>query len=415
MRYVSVIALLASTAALAGCAGGDGSALSLAASGSVCGVNDPNCATPTPVPTTTTTTTTGTTTTNTGNPTTVVTPPPPPPPPPNIGNAVTFTTGDTTIALENSVLKSPMSTPAVSRLTTTTSPNTAKFEINSRSPNNALWPIAKTMNLYRSGTGLGGTYKEYHALTTSSTGTAADEELQVWSWNNSYATQYRDVTGAGTTGEALHQAWSFGGTRTAKANMPISGTANYNGQFTATAKTWNWENSVGATNQTIDFNNVWRVKGTSAITADFTTATVTGTLTPVTWNAYQTMNNARGFKDVLATNVLDPNNPAYWGYFNFLQSTILLNGTITTSDTAGNSITGTAILNPADGWITNSTLNPFYGAFFDDPTKTGTANPIEVTGVFSVEAAIPAPTGGDIAINGDRRGNMQMSGVFNAQ
>jgi hypothetical protein len=271
------------------------------------------------------------------------------------------------------------------------------------------------MGLYRTGTGLGGTYKEYHALTTSSTGTTADEELQVWRWDYSYATQYRDVTGAGSTGEALHQAWSFGGTRTAKANMPVGGTAQYLGEFTATAKTWNWENSVGSTLQTIDFNNVWRVKGASEINADFTTATVTGTLTPVTWNAYQTLNSARGYKDVGATDVADPNNPAYWGYFNFMQSKILLNGTIATSATTGNSITGTATLDPTDGWISNSTLNPFYGAFFDDPTKTGTANPVEVTGVFAVEAVIPSPTGGNTAINGDRRGNIEMSGLFNAQ
>jgi hypothetical protein len=400
MRYVSIIALLASTTALAGCAGGDGSALSLAASGPVCGVNDPNCATPTPV-------------TAVVVPTKVVVPPPvlPPPPPPNIGNAVKITTGDTTIALEKSLLVSPKTNPALSKLTITSSPSTAKFEINTQSPNNALWPIAKTMELYRSGTGLDGTYKEYRALATSSTGTASDEELQVWSWNNSYATQYRDLTGADKKGEAVHQAWSFGGTRTAKANMPVSGNPTYNGKFAATAKTWNWENS-NSNSQTIDFNTNWRVSGTSSIVVDFTTATVSGTLNPLIWNAYQ--DRLPGpFKDVIATDTTDPNNPSHWGFVNFMTSDILLNGTITTSATGGNSITGSTSIDPNDGWVSNSTLNPFYGAFFDDPTKIGTADPVEVTGIFAVEASLPDPSGGDTAINGDRRNNIEISGVFN--
>jgi hypothetical protein len=384
-----MLALLAATTALGGCPSSDGSAFSLANSGPVCGVDAGQCATPsvtapttlTPVPVTTT-------------------------PPPNVGNATTLATGDPTIALEKSVLVSSKANPAFSTLTIGTAPSTATFAIDPKSPNSALWPASKTLDEYAfgstssGGVGLGGTYKEYRALSTSSAGNAADEELQVWNWKYSYGTQYRDISAAG--GEASHQAWSFGGTRTKAAAMPTSGSAVYNGQFGATAKTWSWINTKNPA-QTVDFNNIWRVNGNSQLTANFATGGFTGILTPTNWNAIAALNGGTGFTDVAANTATPDAN-----HHPFMDSKIILNGTIATNATTGNAVTGTASEDPNDGWVTNGTLNPMYAGFFGP-----TAN--EVTGIFNVEAVSPQPTGGIIPINDDRRGFIEMSGVFNGQ
>ncbi len=249
------------------------------------------------------------------------------------------------------------------------------------------------------GVGLGGTYNEYRSLSTSSAGTAQDEELQVWTWGNSYATQYRDVTAGG---EASHQAWSFGGTKTPKAAMDaIVGDVSYTGKFGATAKTSNWVDST-LVSQTVSHNNIWRVEGDSSLTANFGTGAFSGTLTPQLWNAYQTMNGASGFHTIDLSAPLDAN------YAGFMSSNIVLKGTITNNITTGNSITGTAEMDTGDGWLTNSTTNPMYAGVFG-------ANADEITGAFALEATAPAPLGGNLPINDDRRGYIEMSGVFNGQ
>lgn len=155
----------------------------------------------------------------------------------NVGNSTKHTTGDTTIVLESAVLKSPAN-GSHSKLTLTSgTPNTAKIQIDTKTSNNSNWPIPKTMDEYQYGTdatggaGLGGTCKEYRSLTATDTGTTVDEELQVWTWDYSYGTQYREVAGGG---DARRQAWSFGGTKTAA--MPSGGTANYTGRYGATSK-----------------------------------------------------------------------------------------------------------------------------------------------------------------------------------
>jgi hypothetical protein len=92
----------------------------------------------------------------------------------------------------------------------------------------------------------------------------------------------------------------------------------------------------------------------------------------------------------------------------FMSTNVVLQGTITSAAATGNKIVGTAVLDPAGGSITNSTLNPMYASFFGP-----TAN--EVTGIFNFEATFLAPSGGVIPINNDTRGNIEMSGVFNGQ
>lgn len=329
------------------------------------------------------------------------TPPPDPvdptdptaPPNTNIGNQTRLATGDTTIALENAVLKSPAN-GSLSRLTLTSgTTNTAKLEIDTKTKNNKNWPIPKTMNEYVFGTnasggvGLGGTYKEYHSIDTDEEGgPIVDEELQVWSWDNSYATQYREVAGGG---DARRQAWSFGGVRTTA--MPVGGQATYNGAYAATSKTWNWINDPSLI-KTIDANNTWRVTGTSSLTADFDTHQLDGTLTPTTWNAFRTMGGQTGFADVASANSADPN------WMMFMDDDVIIKGTIT-----GNAVSGKASLDPAQGWINGT--NPMYAGFFGDGAR-------EVTGAYNFLAVIPAPIGGDLPINDDRRGFVQQSGVF---
>jgi hypothetical protein len=418
MRYFSMLALLAATTALGGCPDPDGIAGQNAAKNFVCGVD--NCIDPpAPVPT----------------PTPTPTPVPIPAPPPNIGNDVSLSSGDSTIALEKSVLVSQKANPAYSKLTIDPLASTAKFEIDPKSPNSALWPKAKVMEEYLPGTTapnyvsgsnsqgtitLPGpytqTYKEYRLLSSNSAGVAADEELQVWNWKYSYGTQYRDTTSGG--GDAIHQAWSFGGTRTASASIPVSGTAQYNGLFNATAKTSNFLDSKDAL-QTVAWSNIWAVAGQSKLTADFASGQFSGVLTPLYWSTEASRNGATGrwVVDLTLPAVAPPGSPQeVIDYYKsnavnrqafFMHSDVNLKGTITKSTTTGNSVVGTAEMDKTKGWLTSGTLNPMYAAFFGP-------NAEEVSGVFNVEAVVPYPIGG-FPINDDRRGLIQMSGVFNGQ
>jgi hypothetical protein len=311
----------------------------------------------------------------------------------NTGNTTTLATGDQTIALEFANLISP-ATGSVSTLTEVAgSPNTGTIAIDTKTAGNGSWPIPKTMTEYVSGTtgpgGLvGATYHEYRAINSPN-----DEELQVWHWTESYVTQYRDVTGAG--GEARHQAWSFGGNAT--ATMPVGGIVTYNGDYGATALTWNWVNDPAVSStQTVNANNSWAIRGTSSITANFGARTILGTLTPVTWTGWASMNSGTGFTDVGATAGGDPNHQA------FMADQVIIRGTIT-----GNRMTGgTASLDPAAGWVNGT--NPAYAGFFG-----ATAN--EIAGAFNFVAVDPNPTGSNPPINDDRRGYIQESGVFHGQ
>ncbi len=310
---------------------------------------------------------------------------------------------DTTLALESNGAISTQSNPAVSKLSSSPFGGhsaTQSFTINTNTSSNSSWPITKTMDYYPAG----GTtsnladnpnYAEYRYFKKNQ----YDEELQVWSWGNSYATQYRDVTNSGTS--PLHQAWSFGGNYTPVASMPTANAnVNYHGSWAATAQTSNWVDSTDPA-QTVSFNNNWRVRGTSALTANFGTGAFSGTLTSTDWVAIS--KDGSQFIDVDATtasaNRLDP----------VMTSDVLLSGTITTSTAANahpNQIVGNANMdNSTYGWITTTGSNPMYGGFFG-------AGASEVAGVFALDTAIPAPVGGNFPINDDRAGFLSMSGMF---
>lgn len=316
------------------------------------------------------------------------------------GNTTNLTpaNADVTIALKSSVLDQPASGTSLSKLQNNPlsgPPTTQKIVIDTNTSSNGSWPTPVTMNEYLpgstlpdpTGNGNGGsvTYNEYRAISNTP-GQERDEELQVWAWNDSYATQYRN---AASGGEATQQAWSFGGNKTALTDMPVSGSATYNGRFVATAKSSNWIKPSGAD---IDPNGLWRVQGASTVTANFGPAgTVTGTLTPETWESFQ-----QGVSGWYTWNVGTAGTVAEPDY-EIYNAQVALAGTIT-----GNTYAGTATL---DGTFVSGD-NPMYGGFFG----TGAS---ETTGIFNVYGVDPDPIGGSAGINDDRRGFLTINGAFN--
>jgi len=309
---------------------------------------------------------------------------------------LTTTNADTTIALESSVLLQPSSGTSLSQLLNdplSGPPSTQQILIDTNTSTNGSWPTPVTMNEYLPGstapdpTGNGNagsvTYNEYRAIS-STPGQERDEELQVWAWNESYATQYRNAAGGG---EAINQAWSFGGNETSLASMPVGGSATYNGRFVATAKSSNWIKPSGAS---IDPNGLWLVQGASTVTADFGAATVAGTLTPETWESFQA--GVSGWYTWNVGSLPTVAEPDYEIY----NVQIDLAGTIT-----GNTYAGTATL---DGSFVSGD-NPMYGGFFG-------AGASETTGIFNVYGVDPDPIGGSAGINDDRRGFLTINGAF---
>ena len=406
MRVASFAVLLVAGTALSGCAASQLDAVANLSAGCTSTTQNLNC----------------------GAPPATKPPPPPtpttPPPVPNSGNTAVIVTGDTTLALENGNIISTPANMAVSTLTQTSgATNTAMMAITTNTSTNGNWPIAKTMNEYLAGSavgsGIGGTYKEYHEINkTPGTANSIDEELQVWKWNagsgNSYGTQYRNVTSGANP--ATQNAWSFGGNYTTEAQMPTSGSVNYSGRFTALAKTSNFINPTGTT-QTLDRNNIWSVSGDTAITANFgSSGNISGTLTPKAWKAWQTLGGANGFATATDPFTIPdgglPNvNSANW-FSGVMDQPIKLKGTIKTNttptgNTKPNTITGIAQFDPNSNWV-NTTSNSFFSAgFFGN-------NADNITGVFSMDAQTLQPIGGITAINDDRRGYVSMTGIFNA-
>jgi hypothetical protein len=276
--------------------------------------------------------------------------------------------------LENSSYVTPTSGTALGTLTYSNGTSTATVQVDPNATTTG-WAASVTMNEYLPGTNdtanpnLGGTYQEYRDISAAA---GTDYELQVWTWNNSYGAQFRDNPDGG---EADRQAWLYGGTKTTTAAMPTTGVANYTGEWGGTAKTSNW---VGDTPAGNDNNRLWMVNGTTTLAADFDAGTVTGTLTTDVWRTI----------DDNSVEVVDT-PPA--------DEDVFINTTIN-----GNTFAGTA----SYGTTAVQGDNVAHGAFFGP-----TAN--DATGAFNVHATYVAPMGGDIPINDDRRGYMDISGVFN--
>lgn len=415
MRYASFAILIASGTCLSGCASDQLAAIANLGTSCTSGAQSLNCSGPT---------TTGTTGSGSG---TVA------PPPPNSGNNNAAATGDRTLAIESGVLKSTSTTKAVSTFSSTTNPNTASIAITTNLPTNSNWPQTHIMPEFLYGTcwtqggidpanksqcltpntanSLGANYHEYRFRDTS---IPADEELQVWNWNNSYGIHYRDNASGDV---ASHEAYSFGGNYTTAANIPTSGSAQYKGKFTGTAASSGWiDNGLG---QDISHNNHWQVTGDTNVTANFGTGAFTGTLAPKSWvglvsdGSLQDAMTHDPNKFILVGGVLTP-NPNYIGYnvnvAGFMLDNIDLNGTITTSSTDllhPNSVTGTSALDSSQGWL-NDANSPLYAGFFGSSAT-------EVTGAFAVNGTYVGPVGGNSAHAYYREGHLSMQGIFNGK
>lgn len=410
MRGVSLVSLVAASMSLAACAGGGStaSALLLAKDLNAC----ISC-----VKTSSTTTT--------GGGTTPTTPTQPPVDPSggspganngNGGNTTSLASGDPVIALEAGTVVSSKTSPSLGKLTLTSGPiNKAKLEVDTNTANNDKWAVPKEMNEYVFGTnasfglGLGAagdsttvggvSYKEYRAYQNSQTG-GYDELLQVWTFGDSYAAQYRDETSLAETADK--QAWAFGGMNSTSVTpgTKASGTATYTGRFGSTAITRNWINPDDPA-QEVDFNNSWRVNGTTNATVNFNTNAVSARLSPDTWETEADYNNHSGYVVSVDANVAGPNRAG------FMASDIILEGTMTKTAT-GNSISGGASMDTADGWLSDGGNNPFYGAVY------GTAGQ-DITGVFATTAISPYPIGGNMPANNPARGYINHSGAFNGE
>ena len=334
----------------------------------------------------------------------------------NGGNTTNLNTGDPVIALEAGTVVSSKTSPSLGKLTIISgSPNKAKLEVDTNTANNNKWAVPKTMDEYLFGTNASGglgmgaaggsgtvggvSYNEYRAYQNSATD-SYDELLQVWTFGDSYAAQYRDETSGSETADK--QAWAFGGMNAGVTpGTKASGSAIYNGRFGSTAITRNWINSQDS-NQQADWNNSWRVNGSSQTTVNFNTNTVSARLSPETWQTEADFNNWSGF--VVTVNTSNTADPNYAGY---MSSDITLSGTLTKTAT-GNSIAGGASMDSADGWLSDGSNNPFYGAVYG-------ANGQDVTGVFATTAVNPSPIGGTTPLNNPARGYINHSGAFNGE
>jgi len=460
MRHVCALAMVAASVSLSGCVNSSFDSLTSLQTGCGAGSTSVTCSSPTPIVTP------------------VVTPVSPSGQPTvNTGNTSTVPVGDTTVIVESSVNATTPNLPAVSILGTSplnvAAGNVSNQQIwfNTNTANNAFWPISKALSYSDYGTcvndggvgataglcvggtgghGLGGNYKLYRSYIPNK----YDEELQVWTWNNSYATQYRDVTASGV--DPQHQAWSFGGNYTTAAAMPTSGLVTYAGQWTATAKTANFDPSTKTVTaplldangnqvvingtpqtttlaQTVSPSNNWQVSGKSALSADFGAGTLNGRLSSTGWigidknNGFQNVDPVAAVANnaacVAQTGVCNTNTlagQAEWiNWINyravFMGADVVLAGKITTSTTntaKPNQVAGTAVMDPNMSWVTDATTNPLYAGFFG-PVVGG--KPQEVTGNFAFRATTPYPNAGTSGINNDRRGTIEMSGIFNGQ
>ena len=332
------------------------------------------------------------------------------------GNETQLTTGDTTLTFEGGKINKPESGTSLSRLTVGASPSKAMIEVDTKTDTNDTWLPPQEMAEYEPGTNapniyspanLGANdYKEYRAISGS--GTGRDEELQVWTFDNSYATQYRNVA----NGAAAQQAFSFGGNRTALTEMPTSASATYTGRFASTSSASNWLNPEPQDEDevVIERNGKFVTNGSATITANFGSQTVNGTLQTervryhdgkqflIYDTATDTLRYRSGaiYRKELDDGTFvaaDPVEPEFW------HTPVHLNGTIT-----GNTYSGTAKL----GGAFVSGDNPMVGGFF------GT-NASETTGAFAVRGVAVDPIGGEFPIDDDRRGFLSHSGVFHGQ
>jgi hypothetical protein len=146
-------------------------------------------------------------------------------------------------------------------------------------------------------------------------------------------------------------------------------------------------NFARGTNDPYDPNGEWRIVGNANLSANYDTGQFSGTLSaPTYWEKYE------GGDFYSSTT-----SPTQYGF----QSTgYQLRGAVD-----GNRISGTTCYNTCGLGGASNANNQMFGGVFG-------ANADEITGVFGTLATIAQPTGGNTAINDDRRAYIDTQGMF---
>lgn len=238
-------------------------------------------------------------------------------------------------------------------------------------------------------------YKEYRKISGASGGSpTTDAELQVWSYQFSSIGQYtvfNDPSAANNNNVALF----FDGQATPTSSLP-AGSVTYNGKFGGTATVANYLSPNRTVNDPFDTgavagdpydpNGTWRVVGDTQVTANFGSGAVTGAINNTTWRKFTgSETSPDGFITVTPGESAKP-------FTNYTFS-----GTIT-----DNTFTGNA-QGPAGSVVTGN--NAVSGGFFGP-------NAEEVAGAVTVETTSPSPSDGITANEANRRGFINLRGVF---
>ncbi len=256
-------------------------------------------------------------------------------------------------------------------------------------------------------------YREYWAKKGPSAGNR-DEEMQVWSWKNSYSVKYQNNIGGG---EPKQQAWSFGGN--AATVMPASGKARYGGRFVGTAKTAGW---IQPDNAKVNPNALWMIQGRSDVIANFDTSTIHGELSPESWTSEQDKKWYTWYTQEASSPGNMPGKPsvgnaAYPDYHQIYGTKVLLDAAIV-ADGAGTP-TSPAVKNKFEGLTTltnnyKTTDNPLYGGFYGTDVG-GVTNADEVTGIFNVNGTVKELIGGTTGNVNQKESTITINGSFNGQ
>ncbi len=269
------------------------------------------------------------------------------------------------------------------------------------------WNKIKAYMGTKANAGSGDKYREYRVKDEEAN---RDEVLQVWNWNDSYAVQYQNQI---IQNDAKQQAWSFGGKK--PTNLSTTGKSKFIGRFAATAKIKGWK---APKESDINPNTVWKVQGRSEVVADFDTSSVAGTLTPETWNSFQTKPDAyytwstSEAANPVAGNLTMPKSTATPATpdFKFYSAKIKLKGTIVagtpatpTTPAVKDSYSGSAEISgftPGD--------NAMQGGFFGTDGH-------ETTGVFATTGTTTQQIGGSDGQIETFSGTESINGTFNGQ
>ncbi len=338
--------------------------------------------------------------------------------------------GDPTIAFNTSG-QSPNSGALIS---VTPSGNNVAVAVDDATGGALAWPEPITLPIYAPGTARGNLRGTHSLLIGASPGASYEEhrridgttdaELQVWNYDHSHIGQYRVWVG-GNTPDDKNLAVFHGGNQTNPANLPA--TATYNGRMGATATAANWVpfdrtapdrdaadptstyqstpilDALGnpvldisgnptftVTAESVNPNGEWRVTGDVNLNANFGAGTVNGTFSNMVWKKWQPNPGEKSDRDGYITiyDADEVRNPFPGSY------------TLNTT-TSGSDFSGTVTANGPYVNGNNHATGSVYGP-----------NGEEAAGIFYNEATSPGPDDGLSPYEENRRGFVNVRGIF---